>query len=50
MSAVRTACAAVCVHGFGLDVDLHDSKLQKTEVSDSDMGCFAWADKRGAVV
>lgn len=42
--------AVMCVYEVWFRGGLAWQQLQKTEVSDSDMGCFAWADKRGAVV
>lgn len=40
----------VCRGVWSLEVDVHAGTSKAKKVSDSDMGGFAWADKRGAVV
>lgn len=43
-------CVFVCRGVWSLEVDVHAGTSKAKRVSDSDMGGFAWADKRGAVV
>lgn len=43
-------CVFVCRGVLSLEVDVHAGTSKAKRVSDSDMGGFAWADKRGAVV